>query len=213
VTAKIEKTGRAEAWTYFLDRLTASSRAAVAKPAGPAALAAAKPVVPNAAAYDEFRAGLTSTACDAVDQLADAEPPPEAEALAFAYILMESPDGECPTIRMYKTPEPMARRLGQIEGADTHAWAVYGVALPFTKGPQRYVLLPDGGQAIQVPLYHGGPCRTVPADLLDSLAIQEDGYVGPDELAESKVPDPPPAKQVPAPVRPAEEEEEEEEDE
>lgn len=99
------------------------------------------------------------------------------------YGVVESTDGEWAQMRTFKNAEGLARRLQQLEGTDTVVWCFYGVALPVTKGPQRYLDLPGGRQKIQIPMYEGGPCRVVDADLLGKLPVEEAGFVGPPELA------------------------------
>lgn len=94
------------------------------------------------------------------------------------YFLVESPEGEYPTLRAFRGPKALAARLGSLEGRNIIAWAFYGTHLPLTKGKQRYLLLPDGVGAIQVPIYAGGPAAIVDASLLEDLEMQSDGYLG-----------------------------------
>ena len=51
-----------------------------------------------------------------------------------------------------------------------------------TKGPQRYLELQGGTQKVQIPMFAGGPCRVVDADLLGKIPVEETGYIGPPEL-------------------------------
>ena len=178
-----------QAWQQFLSMLTPSTKRAVQefKPRTP--LAPEQPVIipdEETDSYRAFRSTLSAFASGQLDELTTAPAQEEAvelnEKLA-RYCLIECPDGDWSMIRMFKSPEGLARRIGQLEGEDTVVWAVFGIPLRITKGPQRYLLLPDGQTALTVPVIEGGPVKQVDADLLDSLELQDDGYIGPPELA------------------------------
>lgn len=141
------------------------------------------------AAYAALLASLSPVARQALGESAQARPPaPEQEydATLARYGLVECPDGEWGAMRIFKRVEGLASRVGQLEGEDVVVWAFFGLPVRLTKGPQRYLLLPNG-KAVMVPAYEGGPTKVVDADLLDTLEIQEDGYLGPPELANSKL--------------------------
>lgn len=165
----------------FLARLTPAARAAIARRG---AAAGADPVNPD---VDRLRARLSGPARRAVGELAGAQAPPEADPGKPRYGLVEAPDGEWATLRIFPTAEALARRLAALEGRDVVAVAFHGVPVPFTAGPQRYLMLPDGATALQVPSYQGGLVRRVPRDLLaDTVELAEDGYLGPPELANAR---------------------------
>jgi hypothetical protein len=141
------------------------------------------------AEFLSLRAGLTRAAREALDGMA-ASPPSyqQADARLARPCLVEAPDGDWPLLRQFHSLEDLVRRLGQLEGEDVVAWAFFGIPLPFTRGPQRYLALPDGVRAITVPLYEGGPIRAVPLqDVLDTLGVQEDGFLGPPELSDTRI--------------------------
>jgi hypothetical protein len=120
-------------------------------------------------------AGQDEAAVAAVDEEPAAAPQPR-------YGLCEAEDGEWAVMRLFKTPEQLARRLGELEGQDTVALPFYGVPLPFTKGPRRFLALPDGGY-VTVPLYPGEPVKRVEASEV-SVPVEPHGYVGPREMAQ-----------------------------
>jgi hypothetical protein len=139
-------------------------------------------------AYREFAATLTDQARVALDAAASAGAPvvEDVDMSVARFGLVEAPDGEWASIKLFKTAEGLARRVGMLEGEDMVVWGFVGFPLQLTRGPQRYLLLP-GDEAVMVPMYEGGPVKRVPADLVESLPVQEDGYIGPPELANTKV--------------------------
>lgn len=177
-----------QAWDAFVATLSTDARLAANTNAAQA-LSLSPVAIPEDCddEFQRFRSSLSTSAREALDRLAGA-PPSEAEpsvTVQPSYCLVESPDGGWATMRLFRTPEALAQRVGQLEGSDTVVWAVYGVPIPITTGMQRYLHLPDGQTSIMVPPYDGGPCRQVRTDLVEGLQIQFDGYVGPRELSET----------------------------
>jgi hypothetical protein len=180
----------ARAWNTWKDTLTEQAGRAVsdASDAADPVVAASRPKRlddTETESYRDFFDSLTSAGQEALA----VEPENDTEAVepaAVRYCLVEAPDGEWPVQRVFKTAEGLARRLGQLEGQDVVATPYYGIPLRLTKGPQRYLLLPDGQSAIQVPMYPDGPAKVVEADLLGELEIQEDNHLGKPELTESR---------------------------
>lgn len=183
-----EKQKKSEAGEVFLGTLTKRARAAMERSAAGPLMC---PPEPEPVDDDAELAGaafvktLTKAARSKLEAM-PAAPPPEAAVAAGGvprYAVVECPDGEWAQLRTFKNYEGLARRLQQLEGTDTVVWCFYGVPLSITKGPQRYLELPGGTQKVLIPMFAGGPCRLVDADLLGKLAVQEDGYIGPPELA------------------------------
>ncbi len=115
-----------------------------------------------------------------------AAPSPAPDLTQVRYGVVESPDGEWPVTRLFKTPEGLATHLGRLEGSDTSVACFYGVPLPITKGPQRYLLLPDGANVVEIPLHTTADPRVVSADAIRTAAIEENGFLGPPELATTR---------------------------
>ncbi len=136
--------------------------------------------------YDRFLGALTSSAQAAMRaQVREAEPSVEIAETAIRFGIVECPDGGWGQMRMFKNAEGLARRLQQLEGTDTIVWCFYGIPLPLTKGPQRYLSMPNGVQMIEVPMYEGKPVKLVNIDTLGNIEFEEQGFVGPPELAET----------------------------
>jgi hypothetical protein len=184
-----KSTDRKAAWDLWVSALTERSRAHVVHAEPPPLPDPAPPPLDDeeSDAYVAFRSGLTAEGREAVDAGVPDARPPEAdiEPGAVRYALIEVPSGEWPVVRVFKSAEGLAGRVGMLEGEDVVVAPFYGVPLSFTKGPQRYLLLPDGQTAIQVPMYQGGPCKLVDASLLGNAEVQTDGFLGPPELSES----------------------------
>ena len=141
-------------------------------------------------AYHRFRALLTAGAREWLDSTVQEDGQllaANTDVSVVHFGLVESPDGEWLTTRLFTTAEALAKRLGQLEGTDTVVQGFVGLPLHITKGPQRYLLIPGAEKAIMIPMYEGGPCRHVSADVLDGLELQDDGFLGPKELIDTMV--------------------------
>jgi hypothetical protein len=131
---------------------------------------------------------LSAQARDEVDTMVMTEPTVESpDAAAGRFVLIECADGDFPVATLHQTAEALARKVGSLEGKDTVIWCVYGIVMPITEGPQRYLFLQDGRTALQIPPYEGAPLRRVDLDLLTGLTIQEDGYIGPPDYLKPAV--------------------------
>lgn len=176
-----------EAWEAMLAKLSKPARAAMSSSDNPLV-----PVVPQVEqdddgdAYQAFLAKLSPTA-RAAYAAKTPEPQPAAgvEEASPRWGIVEATDGEWAKMRLFKTAEALAKRVQELEGTDTVVWCFYGLPLPLSKGPQRYLTMPSGKQLMQVPLYEGAPTKLVDADLLPHLEAEEAGYVGPRELSEA----------------------------
>lgn len=135
--------------------------------------------------FDAFAQHLPPSVRSSVAAVvAGPSPPPEEtckeEAKRFGCV--ESENGEFSTLRMFRDADSLVRYLGSVEGEDKVIWCFYGVPLRFTRGPQRYLMLPDNNTALSIPLLPGVKLVRADADLID-LEWQEDGFVGPAYLA------------------------------
>jgi len=137
--------------------------------------------------YARWRDGLSEPAREAVDELVPTEEREEAGAVdenALRYCCVENTGEEEPVLRIFRTPEALARHLSKLDGGDVYVIPFLGVPLRFSGGPQRYLELPDGDKVMVVPHLPGGPCRVVDADLVD-FDPQENFFLGPDELCDT----------------------------
>jgi hypothetical protein len=178
-------------WEQWVSQLSPEARQALeGRPADELPVERSQPPDDDEAyAYDALLNALSPEAREALEAAAHRpEPRPEEEydGSVARYGLVECPDGDWGAMRLFKRVEGLAARVGQLEGEDVVVWAFFGLPLRLTKGPQRYLLLPNG-KAIMVPMYEGGPCKIVDAGLIDVLEVQEDGYLGPPELANNKL--------------------------
>lgn len=97
------------------------------------------------------------------------------------YGLVESSDGEWARLYTFKSAHALAKRLQELEGSDSVVWCFYGIPLMFTRGPRRHIQLPGSSDFMQIPSFTDGPSPIVSEDVVNP--IQEDGYIGPIELA------------------------------
>jgi hypothetical protein len=101
----------------------------------------------------------------------------------YRYCLCESEDGEAMVVRLFRDHESLVRRMGSQEGQDMYLAAFWGIPLQFTKGPQRFLMHPDGSNAIPIPVVEGAAIEFVSIEqVLEKQELQDDGYVGPIEL-------------------------------
>ena len=92
------------------------------------------------------------------------------------YLLIEHFEGEWPVVKFYKTPKEIAARIKALEGKDVVVVPVYGVILPFTKSPNRVLLLPND-TAVRVS--NGKIARSIEVP----VQIQDDGFLGEEDMA------------------------------
>lgn len=187
---------KAQAWSFLLGGLSASARAMLmSESVGSDGLKVRMPPAPvideHVDAYSRLRGSLSTAAREDLDSQVDGEPEPESDADddMARYCMFECMDGEWPVLREFKSVEGLVRRMVQLKDADMVVCPFFGIPLTFTQGPQRYLFLPGGVRAVSVPHYESGPSQIVPANLLEELPIQEDGYLGPRALVENSPPE------------------------
>jgi hypothetical protein len=136
-------------------------------------------------AYGDFLAMLPEATVASLNKLAESDEvspgPPEEEM--SRYFAVELPEGQAPRLRAFKSPEALVKHLGSLDEADTFAVPFFGMPLLFTVRPERYLYLPDGETAMALPLRKGGPCTLVTRAAIDGAEIQDDFYLGPEELS------------------------------
>jgi len=185
-----------EAWTAFVSNLSPKAKASLDPTAEEDVYLTPTTVAQIPAsteddndAYTRFIAKLSPTAkSQLVEPVLVVGPKENVKAGASRWGLVETLDGEWSKLRVFRSAEALVKRLQQLEGKDVVAWCFYGLALPVTKGPQRYLQLPDG-QFMQIPLYAGGPATILPTEALGNIIFEETGFLGPPELAETGLPE------------------------
>lgn len=200
---------RNESWDLVVDGLTPSTRRALQRvQAGP--LSAVPPPADtddDEDAYVTVTSRLTPKTRAAVAAATSLpvviERNPQAEETMARFGMVTCPDGEWPTMSLFRDAEQLARRIGELQNTDTVVWAFYGLPLPVTEGPQRYLGLPGGMQMIQIPLFANGPAEVVRVTEV-TTRIEQHGYLGPPEMAQSQ-----PKVRVPAAVDEDDDEEDE----
>lgn len=88
--------------------------------------------------------------------------------------------GEYPVLHLFTTQTALVNFISEKEGQDVAISLFYGLPILMTKGPNRYLVLPGGTQAICIPRNPVKKVQMVDATLLDSVEIQEDGFLGPE---------------------------------
>lgn len=101
------------------------------------------------------------------------------------YGLVVCPSGEFPVVKLFKTAEQLATFVGKLEGEDVCVVCFHGHFLPLTEGPPRFILA--GDKAVGVPCVGRPEPVVMPLGKLmdEGLDTQDDGFLGPPELAQT----------------------------
>jgi hypothetical protein len=102
--------------------------------------------------------------------------PAAVERNGNGYCMVEAPDGEFPTLRLFHTLEGLVERLTNLDGQDVVVFPFFGTPLPISTGPNRFLLLPnDLAVAITKQQQH--------VDLSEEdVTVEESGFLGPPAL-------------------------------
>lgn len=144
-------------------------------------------------AFQHAVEALSPLARQAVDAAASVPPSAWPGGRKPLWLMVEAEEGEWANIKVFRTEDALLRRLRALEGKDVQAFAVYGIPIPFSRAPHRIVFLPDG-QARQL-----GVQITAVEVMETQVTLQEDGFLGPPELAVSGSPGALPPPPPPAP--------------
>ena len=141
--------------------------------------------------YQTLRDGLPGFAREAVDSEA-IEPATDADVFAEdarkGWCVVESPEGDFPRIRVFKSLEGLVRYFAKQEGKETSLWPFVGTPMRFTRrsNPKdgadevRYLILPGETEAVAIPQSLREPLSFFSADLvLDGCELEDTGWVGP----------------------------------
>jgi hypothetical protein len=179
----VDRPKSVEAWEKWLGTLSPEAQAALA-----GEQQALQDVDDAAEAYAAWRDTLSSPARRAVDSLVSQPPEPETNTskdLACFCAVEVSNNGDWPSLRLFKLASSVVKHMAALEGTDTSLFVFYGVRMPYTKGPRRYLLLPDHTTALSVPVMEGEAPVQVDFASLDNVEVQEDNYLGCKGLSET----------------------------
>jgi hypothetical protein len=99
-----------------------------------------------------------------------------------ALCLVVCPDGEYPRLEVFSAIEGLTERMRELEGEDVTAFPFYGVPLPFTRGPHRFVYLPNGQP---YPVFDLSPFGKFVLNPTGKSPIDASYYLGPDSLRDA----------------------------
>lgn len=188
---KDKKDKQTEAWNFWLSTLSNEAKDALNNKEPQKAELKTKPIHDYddcSENYSVFRNCLSLEAKEALDKCnAELSIENEIDTSTAKFGIVECPDGEWGMMRLYKTVEGLAKRVGQLENTDIVIWCFFGLPIQLTMGLPRYLLLPGGEKAVQIPLVPEAPCKIVSVDSLKNIEIQDDGFIGPPELANTKI--------------------------
>lgn len=126
---------------------------------------------------EAFRSGLPESVTVALDHVGLEGMPAAVEKNGSGYCLIEAPDGEFPALRMFYTLEGLVERLTKLVGQDVVAYPFFGTPLPISKGPDRFLLLPNDKAVAITKQQHR-------VDLSEEdVEVEESGYLGPGALS------------------------------
>jgi hypothetical protein len=60
------------------------------------------------------------------------------------WCMVVAQDGEYPTLEIFPDIDALTKRMRALEGKDANVFPFFGVPVPFTTGPNRFLELPDG---------------------------------------------------------------------
>jgi len=162
----------AQRWQKLLDQLSPATRARLA------GSVTATVRDPEDLASQDLIDQLSPMTQEAIE-----ETRPPAEGMPAGrepmYCLVECPDGEFPSVRLYESAEAMALRVKELDGEDVVVQMFYGFPVPITQGPNRVVVLPNDSFISISPVV-----RTLSAEAMDQeILVQDDGFLGDDSLS------------------------------
>ena len=102
------------------------------------------------------------------------------------FCLIVAPDGEWPLLEIYPDLGSLTKRLRGLEGAYMSVFPFFGIPVPFTRGPNRFLQLPDGRPH---PVYDCAGFGTFVPNPTAALPIDTSYYIGP-ENERSMAPEP-----------------------
>lgn len=185
----IKKDKQKEAWSFWLSTLTEDAQKILEYKDTPILPIKIIPKIDDDCndAYKSFCNLLSDNAKNVLEIEKELIIEDGIDVSVASFGIVECPDGEWGVVKLYKTFEGLARRVGQLEGSDTIIWSFFGIPIQLTKGPRRYLTILGSESAISVPLVAGDSCKVVPVASIKHIEIQDDGFLGPPELANSDI--------------------------
>ncbi len=123
--------------------------------------------------FFEFCAGLSSPTRTALFLLSQKDTEQEEPTASQRYHLIVYPDGEWPFVTAHNKPESLAKSFAKYLETDVIVKVFYGSLLQFTKGPDRWILLPD-----DTAILASKKPKRIPVSDLPTLEIQDDDHLG-----------------------------------
>ena len=107
----------------------------------------------------------------------------------FSWCVCEMPEGDFPRVRVFGEFEAMTRHISKLEGEEVSVWVFYGTPISLTQPDKdgcRY-LLTSRREAFRLSSRQSVTeiAVSVARDQVNSLNIQEDGWLGDPNLTES----------------------------
>ena len=127
--------------------------------------------------FDELRQHLSPAARQTLDGNLPEDESELPEGRGLGFCMIECEEGEFPALRIFRTLNGLVERIRSQDGKDIVVWPFLGIPLPFSKGPNRVLLLPSD-KAITI-----SETQTHVELREEDLEIQEDGFLGPPELS------------------------------
>lgn len=174
--------GNKDGFAAFMDELSPQTRETIVRRQRGEEESLPRSTEPGAAEFTAVRSMLSPELQERLTSRVEADDTPK--PMSMRYGIVESPNGEWAYTRLFKTAEELSDRVAALEGQDVVVQCFYGIPLPITKGRQRYMALPDG-RMFRIPTFPGGKGESVDPATIRDLEIEDRGFLGPPELAES----------------------------
>lgn len=128
-------------------------------------------------AFQQFRDGLLpSTKAAIITESSEKKLWPQGRK-PF-HILFAQEDGEWAQQHLFGTEEALAEKVRKLDGTDTVVFAVFGIPVVITQGPERLIIFPSGNA------YTLGRSKIEKVKVENEVTIQTDGFLGEAQLAE-----------------------------
>lgn len=107
----------------------------------------------------------------------------ELEQQGAKWHLVVDGDIDGPVTLVFDDPEEIPRQLAEYEGQDIYVFCYYGLQVPFSQAPWRYVFTPDG-RILEYDEKYNRVRQLHVSEIAEGVELQKDGFMGSDELVE-----------------------------